>query len=78
LTNNAAEVGAFVNLDSTDDYPDMQMHLVPAPLVDHGRNFLYGNGIGIHTNVCRPESRGYVGLVDKNPLTPPKIVFNFL
>jgi len=34
--------------------------------------------MSIHTNLCRPESRGYVGLVDKNPANPPKIVYNYL
>ena len=54
------------------------MHITPALMNDHGRKPSFGNGISVHSNLCRPESRGYVGLLDKNPLTPPKIVYNFM
>ena len=37
-----------------------------------------GNGFSVHNCLLRPESRGVVSLLSKDPKAAPKIVYNFL
>jgi choline dehydrogenase-like flavoprotein len=78
VTACVAEAGCFVR--SSDDVcsPDIQIHCLPAYVVDHGRQRMSGHGITINTCNLRPRSIGEVTLRSANPLDPPAINPNFL
>nr|WP_315428638.1 GMC family oxidoreductase N-terminal domain-containing protein [uncultured Albidiferax sp.] len=78
LTSNLAEAGGFVKSQPGEPLPDLQLHFVPAKMVDHGRKTQWGHGYSIHVCVLRPESRGSVTLDSKDPLAAPLIDPNFL
>jgi len=77
LTACVAEAGAFIR--SSDDVrsPDIQIHCLPAYVIDHGRQRVKGHGITINTCNLRPKSIGSVTLRSANPLDPPLIDPNF-
>ncbi len=78
VTACVAEAGCF--LKSSDDVrsPDIQIHCLPAFVVDHGRKRIKGHGITINTCNLRPKSIGSVTLLTTNPLNAPAIDPNFL
>jgi len=77
--SNVAEAGGFmVSRHATDDWPDIQMHFVPAFLDDHGRNILPGHGMTIHACPLRPESKGELTLKSADPRKPPALRPNYL
>lgn len=78
LTSNAAEAGGFIKSSKDCEIPDLQLHFIPSPMDDHGRNKLLGSGYSLHICDLRPESRGYINLKSRNPLAPPKIQPNYL
>ncbi|MEX0957227.1 MAG: GMC family oxidoreductase N-terminal domain-containing protein [Rhizobiaceae bacterium] len=78
LTTPFAEAGAFLKSDPSLDRPDLQLHFVIALVDDHARKVHYGHGFSCHVCVLRPFSRGEVGLIDANPLSPPRIDPKFL
>lgn len=78
-SSNIAEAGGFlVSSLEQDDWPDVQMHFVPALLDDHGRNILPGHGMTIHACALRPESRGELTLASADPFAPPRLQPNYL
>jgi choline dehydrogenase-like flavoprotein len=62
LTTNFAEAGAFLPLSDGATRPDVQLHFVVGPLVNHGRTLVWGHGYSVHACVLRPQSRGHVHL----------------
>ncbi len=78
VTACVAEAGCFVK--SSDDVrsPDIQIHCLPAYVVDHGRKRIKGHGITINTCNLRPKSIGDVKLRSNNPLDAPTINPNYL
>jgi choline dehydrogenase-like flavoprotein len=68
-----AEAGAFLKSEPGIERPDLQLHFVIALVDNHGRRLHPGFGFSCHVCVLRPFSRGEVGLVDANPLSPPRI-----
>ena len=82
VTACVAEAGCFVYSKefSGEDVrsPDIQIHCLPAYVVDHGRKRIKGHGITINTCNLRPKSIGSVTLRSTNPLDPPAIDPNFL
>jgi choline dehydrogenase len=78
VTACVAEAGAFIR--SSDDVrsPDIQIHCLPAYVVDHGRQRFKGHGVTVNTCNLRPRSIGEVKLRSANPLEPPAIDPNFL
>jgi choline dehydrogenase-like flavoprotein len=77
LTACVAEAGAFIR--SSDDVrsPDIQIHCLPAYVIDHGRQRVRGHGITINTCNLRPRSIGCVKLKSSDPLDHPLIDPNF-
>ncbi len=82
VTACVAEAGCFVYSKefSGEDVrsPDIQIHCLPAYVVDHGRKRIKGHGITINTCNLRPKSIGSVTLRSTNPLDAPNIDPNFL
>jgi choline dehydrogenase len=78
VSSNVCEGGAFVSTTGDDDWPDIQMHFLPAYVIDHGRVQVPGHGMTLNTAYLRPESRGEVTLASSDPLDEPLIDPNYL
>jgi choline dehydrogenase-like flavoprotein len=78
MTTPFAEAGGFWRSSADLPAPDIQFHLVPAMLEDHGRAKVKGHGFSCHACVLRPESRGTVRLNSADPAAAPAIDPNFL
>ena len=70
--------GAFLRSLDDLDIPDLQLHFVPAIMVDHGRKRVRKPGFSIHVCQLRPESRGEIRLASADPLDEPVIKANYL
>ena len=66
FTSNIAEGGAFFKSDPEILLPDLQLHFLPALLVDHGRSKPWGHGFTIHFCNLYPKSRGEILLKKVN------------
>jgi choline dehydrogenase len=78
VTACVAEAGAFLRSNDQVRSPDIQIHCLPAFVVDHGRQRFPGHGVTINTCNLRPKSIGSVTLRSADPLAPPAIDPNFL
>lgn len=78
VTSNVCEGGAFLATDGNVDWPDNQMHFLPAYVVDHGRKKIAGHGMTLNTAYLRPEARGTVKLASSDPRATPLIDPNLL
>ena len=84
LGNSPLAANAFWASEKGMDRPDIQLHFVPSAVAEDYSTDIYNidtfpkrSGFSIMAILIRPESRGYVGLKSKNPLTPPLIQPNF-
>lgn len=73
LTSNIAEGGGFLRSSPDTNPPDLQIHFLPAILIDHGRKFSLGHGFTFHVCLLYPDSRGMLRLASPDPATPPVI-----
>jgi choline dehydrogenase-like flavoprotein len=78
VTACVAEAGAFVRSSPGVRSPDIQIHCLPAFVVDHGRLRIKGHGVTINTCNLRPKSIGSVTLRSADPLDEPAIDPAFL
>jgi choline dehydrogenase-like flavoprotein len=78
VTACVAEAGAFVSSSPGVRSPDIQIHCLPAYVVDHGRIRIKGHGVTINTCNLRPKSIGSVTLRSADPLAEPAIDPAFL
>ena len=78
LTSTLGEAGGFVRTTSDLTDPDVQIHLMAAPVMPHGIKRVSAYGITVASNVLRPRSRGTVTLRDSDPDTAPLIDPQFL
>lgn len=78
LTTNFAEAGAFFSSQPQQTRPDIQLHMVMAQLVNHGRDWVGGHGYSVHVCALRPQSRGTVRLRDAHARSAPLIDPQFL
>ena len=76
--DNFLQVGAFLKSREGLDRPDVQLHFVNAPMIDHGRVDVGKDGYTIHACQLRPQSRGIVSLKSGDPFDPPLIDPNYL
>ena len=67
VTACVAEAGAFLRSSSDVRSPDIQIHCLPAYVVDHGRMRIKGHGVTINTCNLRPKSIGSVTLRSSDP-----------
>ncbi|MCW5751274.1 MAG: GMC family oxidoreductase N-terminal domain-containing protein, partial [Alphaproteobacteria bacterium] len=77
-TSNIAECGGFIRSSLAPETPDIQLHFIPAYVIDHARVKPGGHGMTLHACVLRPQSRGEIRLASADPLTPPAIDPNYL
>ena len=73
VTACVAEAGAFLRSSEDVRSPDIQIHCLPAYVVDHGRMRIKGHGVTINTCNLRPKSIGSVTLRSSDPLVEPAI-----
>ena len=78
VTACVAEAGCFLKSSEEIRSPDIQIHCLPAYVVDHGRLRIKGHGLTINTCNLRPRSIGTVTLRSSDPLEDPAIDPNFL
>ena len=78
ITACVCEAGMFVRSTPDVPTPDIQMHALPAYVIDHGRMRIRGHGMTINTCHLRPRSIGSVTLHTANPDDPPAIDPAFL
>ncbi|HVD53062.1 MAG TPA: GMC oxidoreductase, partial [Propionibacteriaceae bacterium] len=78
ITASVCEAGMFVRSGPDVATPDIQMHALPAYVIDHGRMRVKGHGMTINTCHLRPHSIGSVTLHTGNPDDPPAIDPAFL
>jgi choline dehydrogenase len=77
-TSCLAETGGFLRSQSGLSAPDLQLHFIPAFVIDHGRTKLNQNGFTLHVCQLRPESRGTIRLQSADPMAHPAIDANYL
>ncbi|CAN5857878.1 choline dehydrogenase [soil metagenome] len=77
-TSPIAESGGFIRTRPELQAPDVQLHFLPAMVVDHGRTKMKKSGYSLHVCALRPESRGTIRLKSANPLEHPLIDANYL
>ena len=78
MTACVCEAGAFLRSSDEVASPDIQIHCLPAFVIDHGRQRVRGHGITINTCHLRPRSIGDVRLRSADPTDKPLINPNFL
>ena len=76
--DNHLQAGAFLKSREGLDRPDVQIHLVNAIMIDHGRQKLEKDGYTIHACQLRPQSKGHIGLKSSDPFDHPLIDPNYL
>ena len=77
-TSPIAESGGFLSTQPGLSAPDIQLHFLPALVVDHGRTRMKRNGYSLHVCTLRPESRGTIRLRSSDPKEHPLIDANYL
>lgn len=78
ITASVCEAGMFVRSSPGLPTPDLQMHALPAYVIDHGRLRVKGHGMTINTCHLRPRSTGRITLRSADPADEPAIDPNFL
>ena len=76
--SNGIETGAFLKTSHAGEEPDIQLHFIPAFMLDHARQEAPGHGFMLHACQLRPQSRGEIGLWSADPLAPPRIQPRYL
>ncbi len=77
-TSCIAESGGFLRTGEGLAAPDIQLHFIPAFVIDHGRTRMKRNGMTLHVCLLRPESRGSVRLKSADPMADAAIDANYL
>ncbi len=55
VTTNIVEAGGFARVDACSTAPDIQLHFLPAYVVDHGMMRIPGYGVCLYTNLLAAE-----------------------
>jgi len=76
ITSNVCEGGLFANTRGSEDWPDIQMHFIPAALPTHQP--VKGHAVTLTAAYMRPQSRGEVTLASADPFDEPLIDPKFL
>lgn len=81
LTSAAAQVGAYLRSDPSQNRPDLQMQFRPFSILVRKDGTISAENIPAVTASCsqsRPESRGRLWLDSPDPMAAPQILFNYL
>ena len=79
FASNVAEGNGFARSRPDAERCDVQLHFIPALVVDHGSGDTQGKaGVSLHACNLYPESVGTVRLASRDPLAPPRIDPNYL
>ena len=76
--SNQFETVACVRSAAGVEYPDIQLTVSPAAVDDQTWQPLPEHAFQIHVGLMRNFSRGNITLRDANPVTPPRILANYL
>jgi len=76
--SNQFESCGFIRSRAGIDYPDIQFHFLPLAVRYDGKTAAEGHGFQAHTGPMRATSRGAVTLASRDPVTAPKIFFNYM
>jgi choline dehydrogenase len=76
-TNHFESCG-FIRSGAGIRYPDIQYHFLPLAVSYDGRALATEHGMQAHVGPMRSRSRGWVRLASADPLTHPKIQFNYM
>jgi choline dehydrogenase len=77
-TSCIAETGGFLRTAEGLAAPDIQLHFIPAFVIDHGRTKMKDNGMTLHVCLLRPESAGTIRLKSADPMDSVAIDANYL
>lgn len=84
LGNSPLTANAFLKSHEALHRPDLQFHFLPAAIAEDYSTDIYDlktyprkSGFSIMVVLIRPESKGFIGLISKNPMDPPLIQPNF-
>ena len=77
-TSPIAETGGFLSTQPGLAAPDIQLHFLPALVVDHGRTRMKKNGYSLHVCALRPESTRHDPAEEPDPTEHPLIDANYL
>ncbi|MEM9557624.1 MAG: GMC family oxidoreductase N-terminal domain-containing protein [Acidobacteriota bacterium] len=78
FTTTVCEAGAFVRTASDRPQPDLQLHFLPAALIDHGFDSATDHGFNIAPTLLKPASRGSLRVTSSDPYAPPHIDPSYL
>lgn len=85
LGNSPIETTVFLGSRAGLTRPDLQLHSAPVGIpgdysmdIYDMKTYPHRDGMGVLSILLRPESRGYIGLKDANPLSDPLIQPRFL
>lgn len=76
--SNQFEACGFIRSQAGVDYPDIQYHFLPIAVRYDGRAAAGGHGFQVHTGPMRAKSRGRVTLRSADPMSVPRIEFNYM
>ncbi len=75
---NHFESGAFIRSGPEMEWPDVQLHFLPAAMRYDGAQAFDGHGFQVHVGPNKPGSRGKVGIDSADADANPRILFNYL
>ncbi len=77
-STNHFESGAFIRSGPEKEWPDVQLHFLPAAMRYDGTQAFNGHGFQVHVGPNKPGSRGKVTIDSASPDAKPRIRFNYL
>ena len=77
-SSNQFEVVGCIRSARGIDYPDLQLTISPIAVDGESWEPLPEHAFQIHLGLMRAHSRGSVSLRDSNPVSPPRILVNYL
>ena len=76
--SNQFEAGGFIRSNDEVEYPNLQYHFLPVAIRYDGTAPHGGHGYQVHVGPMRSDARGNVGITSADPLSPPRLQFNYL
>jgi choline dehydrogenase len=76
--SNHFEAVACLRSRAGVDYPDLQLTIMPVAIQADSWDAMEMHAFQIHIGLMRAQSRGRITLRDKHPVSPPRILVNYL